>query len=210
MKCWTAVGWIAAIWVATLAGCGGPQISVADASPGRVGFLVQKAELVPMRDVDEQAASHCRQHGLPYRRTDAEWISPTLKRVAYECGGTERSLARKPEVRRAATGKAASEHPKAAAWTKAKAATNAWALCLRFDAERKAKETTEAPQLVAQDVVDACSGLERAVHEPLEVVGEDSRRFQADLHAQAVQNPSDTVTSVRVKTGVPVSGSPAL
>jgi hypothetical protein len=178
-------------------------------SPRRVGFLVQNALLVPMQDVDEQAASHCRQHGLSYRRTDAEWISPTLKRVAYECGSGDRPLARKPEVRHAAAAKPASEDPKAAAWTKARAATDAWALCLRFDAERKAKETTEASQSVAQEVVDACSGLERAVHEPLEAVGEDSGRFQADLHAQAVQNASDTVTRVRIKPGVPVSGSPA-
>jgi hypothetical protein len=211
MKRWTAV-----VCVVALAGCAGPRISVTDASAGRVGFLVQNAWLVPMQDVDEQAASHCGQHGLSYRRTDAVWIGPTLKRVAYECGGAERPLMRKLEVRRtpdraalSATAKPASEDPKVAAWTKAKAAIDAWALCLRFDAERRAKETTEAPRSVAQEVVDACSGLERAVHEPLEAVGEDSSRFQADLHAQAVQNAWDTVTSVRMKTNVPVSGPPA-
>ena len=93
-----------------------------------------------------------------------------------------------------------------AAWTKARAATDAWALCLRFDAERKATGTTDAPESVAQEVADACSGLERAVHQPLEAVGEDSGQFEADLHAQAVRNASDTVTNVRMKSGVPVSG----
>lgn len=56
-------------------------------------------------------------------------------------------------------------------------------LCLRFDAERKAKGTIEAPRSVAREVVNACSGLEHAVHEPPEAVGEDSSRFQADLLA---------------------------
>jgi len=207
--------WIAVVCVAALAGCAGPQISVTDASPRRVGFLVQNAWLVPMQDVDEQAASHCRQHGLSYRRTNAVWIGPTLKRIAYECGRVERPLTRKLEVRRtpvraapSATAKPASEDPKAAAWTKAKAATEAWALCLRFDAERRAKETTEAPRSVAQAVVDSCSGLEHAVHEPLAAVGEDSSRFQAGLHEQAVQNAWDMVTSVRMKTGGPASGPP--
>ena len=208
--------WAAVACVAILAGCAGPRISVTEASPRRVGFLVRNAWLVPMRDVDEQAASHCRQHGLSSRRTDAAWIGPTLKRVMYACVWAERPLTPKLEVRRtpvhaahSAAAKPASENPKVAAWTKAKAATDAWALCLRFDAERKAKETTEAPRSVAQEVVGACSGLEHAVHEPLEAAGEDSSRFQADLHAQAVQNAADTVTSVRMKTGVPVSGPPA-
>ena len=211
MKRWTAV-----VCVATLAGCAGPLISVTDTSPRRIEFLVQDAWLVPTRDVDEQAASHCRQHGLSYRQTDAVWTGPRLKRIAYECVGAERPLTRKLEVRHkpvgatpSATAKAASEDPKALAWTKAKAATDAWALCLRFDAERKAKETTKVPQLVAQEAVDACLALEHAVHEPLEAVGEDSSRFQADLHAQAVQNALDTVTSVRMKTSVPASGPPA-
>ena len=199
----------ALVCVAALAGCAGPRISVTDASPHRVGFLVQNAWLVPMQDVDDQAATHCRQHGLPSRRTDAEWISPTLQRVAYQCGWAQSPLPPKPQVRRPATPKSASQDPKAAAWTKAKAATDAWALCLRFDAERQAKETTESPQSVAQQVVDACSALEHAVHQPLQAVGEDSPRFQADLHAQAVQNASDTVANVRIKTGVPVSGPPA-
>jgi hypothetical protein len=202
MKRWTAV-----VCVAALAGCAQHQISVTDASPLRVGFLVQNAWMVPMQDVDEQAASYCGQHGLPYRRTDAAWVGPTLKRVTYECSRVERPPARKPEVRRSATTK---PDPKAAAWIKAKAATDAWALCLRFDAERKAKETTEAPRSVAQEIVDACSGLERAVHEPLEAVGEDSSPFEADLHAQAIQNASDAVESARmkpsVKPGVPISG----
>lgn len=208
--------WTAAVCVATLAGCANPRISVTEASPRRVGFLVQDAWLVPMQDVDEQAASHCRRHGLPYRRTDAAWVGPTLKRVAYECGPAERLLAREPEVRRVPVGaarpgpaKPAAVDPKVEAWTKAKVATDAWALCVRFDAERMAKETTEATRAVAQEAVAACSGLERAVHEPLEAVGEDSSRFQADLHAQAVQNAWDTVTSVRMKAGIPVSGPPA-
>jgi hypothetical protein len=203
--------WPAVICVAALAGCAGPRISVTDASPRRVEFLVQNAWLVPTQDVDEQAASICRQHGLFNRRTNAVWIGPTLKRVAYECDGAEPPLTRRREVRHtpAAIVKPASEDPKVAAWTKAKAATDAWVLCLRFDAERRAKETTEAPRSVAHEVVDACSGLEHAVHEPLERVGEDSSRFEADLHGQAVQNASDTVTSVRIKAGVPISGPPA-
>jgi hypothetical protein len=196
--------WTIAVCIATLAGCAGPQISVTDVSPRRVGFLVQNAWRVPMQDVDEQAANHCQQQGLSYRRIEAVWISPTLRRVDYECGSAQRPSARKPEVRRAATAKPASDDPKLAAWTKAKAATEAWALCLRFGAERKAKETADAPRLVAQQVVGACAGLEQAVHEPLQAVGEDSSRFQADLHEQAVQNASDRVTMVR-KTGVPVS-----
>jgi hypothetical protein len=208
MKCWTAV-----VCVATLAGCAGPRISVTDASARRIGFLVQNAWMVPMHDVDEQAASHCGQHGLSSRQTDAAWIGPRLKRIAYECGCMERPLTRKLELRRtpvraanSATAKRASEDPKAAAWTKARAATDIWALCLRTDAERRANDTTEASRSVAQEVVDACSGLEHAVHEPLEAVGEDSLRFRVDLHAQAVQNASDTVTSVRIKTDLPISG----
>jgi hypothetical protein len=201
--------WAAVVCLATLIGCSGPKISVTDMSPHRVEFLVQNPWLVPMQDVDEQAASHCRQRNLSYRRIDAVWIGPTLKRVAYECGGAQRPLTHKREVRRSATAKPASEDPKATAWMKAKAAIDAWALCLRFDAVRKAKETTEAPPSVAQEVVDACSGLEHAVHEPLEAIGEDSSRFRADLHAQAVQNASDTVTSIRIKTSVPISEPPA-
>ena len=205
--------WTAGVCVAFLAGCAGPQISVTEASARRVGFLVQNSWLVPMQDVDEQAAGYCRRHGLSYRRTEAVWIGPALKRVAYECGFAEQPLTPKLEVRRTPTAtakpKTASDDPKVAAWTKAKAATDAWALCLRFDAERRAKETTEEPLVVAQEVVNACSGLERAVHEPLAQVGEDSGRFQADLHVQAVRNASDTVTSIRKITDVPVSGSPA-
>jgi hypothetical protein len=205
--------WTAGVCVAFLAGCARPQISITEASARRVGFLVQNSWLVPMRDVDEQAESHCRQHGLSYRRTEAVWIGPALKRVAYECGVAEQPLTRKLEVRRTPTAtanpKTASDDAKVAAWTKAKAATDAWALCLRFDAERRAKETTEDPLVIAQEVVNACSGLERAVHELLAQVGENSGRFQADLHIQAVRNASDTVTSIRKKTDVPVSGSPA-
>ena len=197
------------VCIATLAGCSGPKISVTDISPRRVGFLVQNPWLVPMQDVDEQAASHCRQHNLTYRRTDVVWIGSALKRVAYECEGVERPLVRKPQVRRAAIAKPASEDPKAAAWMKAKAAIDAWALCLRFDAARKAKETTEAARSIVREVLVACSGLEHAVHEPLEAIGEDLSRFQADLHAQAVQNAAHTITSVRIKTNVPVSEPPA-
>jgi hypothetical protein len=205
--------WTAGVCVSFLAGCAGPQISVTEASARRVGFLVQNSWLVPMRDVDEQAAGYCRQHGLSYRRTEAVWIGPALKRVAYECGLAKQPLTPKLEVRRTPTAtanpKTASDDPKVAAWTKAKAATDAWALCLRIDAERRAKETTEEPPVVAQEVVNACSGLERAVHELLAQVGEDSGRFQADLHVQAARNASDTVMNVRKKTDVPVSRSPA-
>jgi hypothetical protein len=195
MKCWVAV-----ICVASLAGCyAAPQISVTDASPRRVGLLVQNAWLVPMQKVDEQAASLCRQHGLSYRRIDAVWINRTLKQVVYDCAGMERLLARKPQVRRLVIAKSISNDPKTAAWTKARVATDAWALCLRFAAERKAKETTQAPGLVAQEVVDACSKLEHAVYEPLEAAGEISSQFQGELHAQAVQYASDAVMSVRIK-----------
>ena len=216
MKRWIAV--VCAILVcATLAGCAEPRVSVTDASARRVEFLVQNAWLAPEQDMDEQAASHCRRHGLSYRQTDAVWVSPTLKRIAYECGPVEPSLTRKPEVRHrpvqtahsTAAVKPASSDPKAAAWTKVKAAADAWALCLRLDAERRAKETVEAPQSIVQEVVDTCSGLEHAVHEPLEAVGEDSGRFQADLHARAVQDARNTVTSARTKTDVSVSGAPA-
>ena len=207
--------WIAVV-CATLAGCAGPRISVTDASARRVEFLVQNAWLAPEQDTDEQAASHCRRHGLSYRQTDAVWVSPTLKRIAYECEPAERSPTRKPEVRRtpvraapSTAAKPASQDPNAAAWTKVKAATDAWALCLQLDAERRAKETVEAPQSVAQEVVDTCSGLEHAVHEPLEAVSEDSSRFQADLHARAVQDARNTVTNARTKAGVPVSDVPA-
>lgn len=140
-------------------------------------------------------------------------VGPTLRRVEYECASGERPPTPQLEVRRtpppvarAASARPAPEGPKVAAWTKAKAATDAWALCLQFDAERKAGETTKVPQLVAQEVVDACSQLEHKVHEPLEAVGEDSTRFQEDLHAQAVQNARDTVTRVRMKASTPVAG----
>jgi hypothetical protein len=104
---------------------------------------------------------------------------------------------------RSAAAKSASQDPSTAAWAKAKAATDAWALCLQFDAERKAKDTNNALQLVVQEVMEACSRLEHAVHEPLEKIGEDSDGFKADLHAQAVQNAADTVTNVRMKAGRP-------
>jgi hypothetical protein len=164
---------------------------------------------MPMQDLDELAASHCQQHRLSYRRRDVGWISPTLKRADYECGRPEQRLTRKLEVPHSTTANPATKDPKVAAWTKAKAATDAWALCLRFDAEREAKGSTDPPQSVAQEVIGACSGLEHAVHEPLEAVGEDSTQFQADLRTQAVQNALDTVTSVRIKAGVPISGPPA-
>lgn len=93
------------------------------------------------------------------------------------------------------------------AWTKARAAANTWALCLRLDAEREAKVMGEAPSSVAQTVVDACSGLEQAVHGLLKAAGEDSRQFQQDLHAQAVQTAVDTVINVRTKAGTPASNS---
>ncbi len=208
--------WTAGVCIAALAGCAGPRISVTDASPGRFEFLVQDAGPVPMQDMDEQAASHCRQYGRSYRRTKAVWTSPTLKRVAYECGPAERSPKRQPEARRtpshatpATAAKPASNDPRPAAWAKVKAATDAWALCLRLDAERRARETTEAPQLVAEKAVGACSGLEQAVHEPLKAVGEDSSRFQADMHAQAVQEVGNAVASARTETGMAASKPPA-
>ena len=68
--------------------------------------------------------------------------------------------------------KPTSEDPKAAAWTKAKTAIDVWSFCLRFDADQRAYETTEAVQSVAQKVVEACAGLEQAVYEPLKAVGE--------------------------------------
>ena len=88
--------WIAVACIAALAGCAEPRISITDASLRRFEFLVQNAWLAPLRDMDEQAASHCRQHGLSYRQTEAVWISPTLKRIAYECSGPERTPPRKP------------------------------------------------------------------------------------------------------------------
>src|SRR4051794_36513064 len=148
VKCWIAV-----MGFSALVGCAGPSVSVTDVSPHSIEFLVQNARLVPMQDVDEQGASHCQQHGLSYRRTDIMWLSPTSKRVAYKCIQMEAQPALKPEVRRAAVrparpaaAKPTSADPKMVAWTKAKAATDIWALCLRFDAQRKAKETTDAPQ----------------------------------------------------------------
>ncbi len=207
--------WAAVMCVVILAGCADPRVSVTDASPARIEFLVRDARLSPMQDVDELAASHCRRYGLSYRRTDAVWVSAALERVAYKCEA-ERPLTRKLEVRRApahaahpASIKPPLEDPKVAAWTKAKEATDAWVLCLQLDAERKANETAEAPQSVAQEVVGACSALEHAVHEPLEAVGEDSSRFQTDLHAQAVQNARDAVAGARIRAGAPVAGPPA-
>lgn len=197
-------GWSAIVCAAILASCAGPQVSVIDASPRQIGFLVQNAWLVPMQDMNEQAASHCGRRGLSYRRKEESWISPTLKRVVYECDGVEPLLPRKLAVRHPTRPERAD--PKVAAWTKTKAATDAWALCLRIDAERKAKETTEAPGAVAQEVVDACSGLEHAVHAQLEAVGEDSAQFHADLHEQAVQDAFKTAAGVRMKTAVPASG----
>jgi hypothetical protein len=209
MNCWTA-----GVCVAFLAGCAGPQISVTEASARRVGFLVQNAQLVPMQDVDEQAADYCRQHRLSYRRTEAVWIGPALKRVAYECGPAEQRLTPKLEVRRRPTAsakpKTAPDDLRVAAWAKARAATDQWALCLRINAARRANETTAEPLVLALEVVKACSGLERSVHEPLAPVGEDSARFQADLHAQAVLNASDMVRSIRKKTDASLSGSPAI
>lgn len=201
--------WSVLVCTIILAGCSGPQISVTDATPRRVGFLVRNAWMVPMQDIDEQAASYCQEHGLSSRRADTVWIAATLKRVAYECDGAEQAPTRKQKGRRQAVPKPAAEDPKAAAWTKAKAATDVWALCLRFDAERRARESAEPPRAIAQKAVDSCAGLEHAVHEPLQAVGEDSGGFEADMHAQAVQNASDVVTSARVKTGLKVSGSPA-
>jgi hypothetical protein len=114
---------------------------------------------------------------------------------------------REPHARRPTTAKL--DDPKAAAWVKAKAAADAWVLCLRLDAERKAKETAETPESVVQEVVDACSGLEQAVHEPLQAVGGGSSQLQTDLHAEAVQHVSERVTSVRMKPGGVGLGAPA-
>ena len=108
--------WTAGVCVAFLAGCAGPQISVTEASARRVGFLVQNSWLVPMQDVDEQAAGYCRRHGLTYRRTEAVLIGPALKRVAYECGFAEQPQTPKLEVRRTPTAtpkpKMASDDPR--------------------------------------------------------------------------------------------------
>ena len=152
--------WLTGVCVATLAGCAEPRISVTDASPRRIEFLVQDARSVPVRDMDKQAASHCRRHGLSYRQTDAVWTSPTLKRITYECRPAKPPLKRRPEPRRmavqappATAAKPVSKDPRAVAWAKVKAATDAWALCLRLDAERRAQETTEAPQSVAREAV---------------------------------------------------------
>jgi hypothetical protein len=199
--------WTAGACVAFLAGCAGPQISVTEASARRVGFLVQNARLVPLQDVDEQAADYCRQRGRASRRTEAVWVGPALKRVVYECDLADQRPTPNLEVRRMPTASAKpktapDDDLKVAAWAKARAATDQWALCLGIDAERRAKETTEEPLLVAREVVSACSGLERAVHGPLAPVGEASARFEADLHAQAVQKVSDAVTSIRQKTDV--------
>jgi len=203
--------WASVVCAAALAGCAGPRVSMTEVSPRGVAFLVQNARLVPMKDVDEQGASYCQQHGLSYRREEVVWTGPATKRVAYECIRTQppmRKQAARTSARPAGSGIArpASKKPKVAAWAKVKAATDVWALCLRFDAEREAKETTDVPHAIAKMVVDACSGLEHAVHEQLERVGEASDQFEADLHAQAVQNAADTVTNVRINAGVPVSG----
>lgn len=202
--------WTAVVCVATLAGCAGPQISITDVSPRRIEFLVQNAWLVPMQEVDKQAANHCWHHRLSYRQTESVWIGPSFKQVAYQCVS---AASHKPEAPRtsvhpspSAVAKPASKDLKAAAWANAKTAADEWALCLRFVGERKAQETVEAPQSVAQAVVDACSGLEHAVHAPLAAVGEDSSGLQTDLHAEAVQYAADTVAGVWRKIGVSISG----
>lgn len=204
MKRWTMV-----VWVAALGGCAGSKVSVIDVSQRGVGFLVQDAQFVSMQDLDKRAASHCQQHGLPYRRTDDLSIGRNLKRIVYECGEPQQPSTRKLAVRRSAPAKRPGMDPQVMAWMKAKAATDAWALCLRFDAERKANETTDTPREVAQEVAAACAGLEQAVHAPLEAVGEDSPRFHADLHEQAVEDASKTVANVRMKAGLTIAESPA-
>ena len=168
MKRWTAMA-----CATILAGCAGPQISLTDASPRRVAFLVHNAWLVPRQDLDAQAASYCRQHGRAFRQANARWITPATKQVTYECTGAARPPPSQPEVGLAPVRRAHHEvrQPavrdlRAAAWAKAQAATDTWALCLRFGAERQAIDTAEAPQLAALAVVHACSELEYAVHEP--------------------------------------------
>ncbi|HYZ24379.1 MAG TPA: hypothetical protein VE690_19685 [Rhodopila sp.] len=201
--------WAAVVCAATLANCAAPQISVTDASPRRVEFLVQSPTLVPMQDVDEQAAAHCRQRGLWYQKADAVWVGPTAQRVTYECIGAEQSpmppTKARPRPARAAqpAEKTPRGDPKASAWAKARAATHSWARCLQRVATRKAKETSEALQLIAREVVDACAEQEHAVHEPLIAIGEDSSSFQADMHAQAVQNAADAVRGIRTAAGEP-------
>lgn len=235
MKHWTAV-----VCVSILAGCAGPRISVTDASSRRVEFLVENVWEGPVQnqDMDEWAASYCRQRGLPSRQTDAVWTGPARERVGYECGPMEQPSEPPPvqtveqppmptptvlhtveqpptptptvqhtpaPVAHLTTVKSASHSSKAVAWSKAKTAIEAWVLCLRFDGERKAKETTEAPQLIANQVVNACSKLEQAVHEPLKAIGVYSNGFEEDLHAQAMKNVGNMVMDVRMKTDEPGS-----
>ena len=93
--------WITVVCVAALSGCTEPHVSVTDASPRRIGFLVENAELMSMPDLGEQAASHCQRHGLSYRLTDDAWIGPTLRRIIYECGKAEQPLPHKMTVHHA-------------------------------------------------------------------------------------------------------------
>lgn len=189
-----------------------------DPSSDGINYLVQDSLLAPGSDLDERAASHCGQYGVPARRLGSERIAPTSFRITYEC------LKPRPVVAREALPVPPKPHPpsaspphaapkpnqdRAAAWARATAATVSWEFCLRFDAERLGRESADPPLTVARSVVNACSGLEQAVHDPLIAVGEDSPEFHAQLHARAIQDATETVAEVREPTGGTASSATA-
>lgn len=194
-----------------MAGCAAPTASVTDASAQGISFLVQNVGDLPEPDVDAQAAAHCEQHGLGWRRAETVRTSPTSMRFSYDCIAAEQprpkkvQVARRPQKPPAPAAKTVRHDTKSEAWAKARTAADAWAFCLRSDAERLARETREPPQKVVQTAVRACSGLERAVHDPLAAAGEDSERFQQDLHMQAEQTTAETVVNVRAEGPAPAS-----
>lgn len=210
-------GWVALACLALAAGCTTPQISMTDATRQHVTFLVRNPLMTPRQAVFQQAAGYCRQLGRSYQPTKTISINTNLTEMSFDCVEAEAPSSRSAEMRRKPPrpARVAAEKPprsdvKAAAWAQAKTAADAWALCLRFGAERKAKESADVAPLVAISVVGACVDLERAVHAPLQAIGEDSNRFQADMHEQALQSAADTITDVRTRARASVSGAAAV
>lgn len=202
--------WIALLCLAGECACAAPRISVTQSSQRSVVLLVQDAQSMPMQEVDAEASGHCRQYGRSARRAGVAWTGPNSKQISYVCDD-DRSprkaeiKIRRPPPRRHGTIPATAS-VKSQAWQEAKAATEAWATCVRLEAERAAKETRVDLQPIVQAVMNACTELERAVHRPLEAVGEDSSRLRMDLHAQAVQAIMDTAVAVKSQAEAAVPG----
>jgi hypothetical protein len=193
--------------LALLAGCGEqPRVILTSAKPHSIQFFVQGARFVPLREVEDRAASHCGIVGLVARRTHAEWINDQSMTFRFDCEDRHRPPAEKladrkpiePPVRPSkADGAVSLGDPKQAAWNRANAMSPGWVKCISDGAVRTARATDDPADVAAVAVAAGCSRWEQGVHKVLWGAGEDDGDFEATLHRQIIEFAAARILSVR-------------